>query len=234
MPLAPRRVLRAFKYAVYFDGVDDFVRIPASSSLDFSSDFTVCAWLAVAELNPRYGGAVDAGRTYVTNWWFLLTSGKTAMQFGLPYTDGSWSTIYFPDVAIGVFKNYCFGVSGSTQFGYLDGSLYYTITFTKTRAVSLRPVDIGRWLDDSSYGKFMLAQLLIYSRALSGSEILWNYQYPDNPIRNGLVLWLKADPNNIKDVDGDGVLEWLDLSGYGNHGKIYGATLAKLIRDPVR
>jgi hypothetical protein len=78
------------------------------------------------------------------------------------------------------------------------------------------------------------ACVLIYSRPLSDSEITWNYSNPDNPIRNGLVLWLQAHPDNIRDIDGDGVLEWLDLSGYGNHGKIYGATLVKLIRDPVR
>jgi hypothetical protein len=75
---------------------------------------------------------------------------------------------------------------------------------------------------------------MIYSRILSETEISWNYVNPDNPIRNGLVLWLRAHPDYIKDIDGDGVLEWIDLSGFNNHGKIYGATLVKLIRDPVR
>jgi len=47
-------------------------------------------------------------------------------------------------------------------------------------------------------------------------------------------LWLKADPQYVKDIDGDGILEWIDLSGYGNHGKIYGAQLVQLIKTPVR
>jgi len=79
-----------------------------------------------------------------------------------------------------------------------------------------------------------ITQVLLYSRALSDSEIQWNYQYPDKPIRNGLVLWLQADPQYIKDVDGDGILEWIDLSGYNNHGKIYGAQLVQLIKTPAR
>ena len=38
----------------------------------------------------------------------------------------------------------------------------------------------------------------------------------------------------MKDIDGDGVLEWLDLSGFNNHGKIYGAQLVQLIKTPAR
>jgi hypothetical protein len=82
--------------------------------------------------------------------------------------------------------------------------------------------------------KMMQYQLLIYTRDLSDSEIAWNFNYPDNPVRNGLYVWLQAHPSYVKDIDGDGVLEWIDLSGFGNHGKIYGATLVQLIRDPVR
>jgi hypothetical protein len=80
----------------------------------------------------------------------------------------------------------------------------------------------------------MVSQFQFYSRPLSDQEIQWNYINPDNPVRNGLVLWLKADPAYVKDIDGDGLLEWLDLSGFNNHGKIYGARLVELIRTPAR
>jgi hypothetical protein len=48
------------------------------------------------------------------------------------------------------------------------------------------------------------------------------------------MLWLQADPAHIRDIDGDGVPEWLDLSGFGNHGKVYGARLVELVRAPRR
>jgi hypothetical protein len=86
----------------------------------------------------------------------------------------------------------------------------------------------------SEYKRGYLASILIYSRALSDSEIQWNYQYLDNPVRDGLVLWLQADPQYVKDIDGDGVPEWIDLSGYNNHGKIYGAQLVQLFKTPAR
>jgi hypothetical protein len=94
-------------------------------------------------------------------------------------------------------------------------------------------VQIGRYLTGYYFNGY-IAHVLLYSRDLSDSEVQWNYQYPDNPVRNGLVLWLQADPQYVKDVDGDGVLEWVDLSGFNNHGKIYGAQLVQLIKAPAR
>ena len=49
-----------------------------------------------------------------------------------------------------------------------------------------------------------------------------------------MVLWLQAHPDYIRDIDGDGVLEWVDLSGYNNHGKIYGAQLVELVKARSR
>jgi hypothetical protein len=82
--------------------------------------------------------------------------------------------------------------------------------------------------------KMMQYQLLIYTSDLTDSEIAWNVNYPENPVRNGLYVWLQADPNYVKDIDGDGILEWVDLSGFGNHGKIYNAQLVQLIKTPSR
>jgi len=100
----------------------------------------------------------------------------------------------------------------------------------------------GTLAPDSTYGLTIaynyplmyMSTMMIYSRALSDSEILWNYQYPDNPVKNGLVLWFKADPQCVKDIDNDGVPEWLDLSGFGNHGKVYGAQLVQLTKSRAR
>jgi hypothetical protein len=108
-----------------------------------------------------------------------------------------------------------------------------TFTPASTSLTTPSSVQVGRHTTYYYFNGY-IAQVLLYSRPFSYSEILWNYQYPDNPVRNGLVLWLQADPNNIKDIDGDGILEWIDLSGFGNHGKIYGAQLVQLIKTPSR
>lgn len=123
--------------------------------------------------------------------------------------------------------------------GYVNGSLIATQNIAGyTYSPNRYPVSIGGETDSSQenfskvYG--LIAQVLLYSRALSDFEIAWNYNNLDNPIRSGLVLWLQADPAYVKDIDDDDILEWVDLSGYGNHGKIYGAQLVQLIKAPNR
>jgi hypothetical protein len=76
--------------------------------------------------------------------------------------------------------------------------------------------------------------LRIYSRALEDWEIRHNYSCPYNPVRDGLELYLLAHPDYIADVDGDGVLEWIDLSGKNRHAKIYNAQIVEVVRQPVR
>ncbi|MFZ8808419.1 MAG: LamG-like jellyroll fold domain-containing protein, partial [Pyrobaculum sp.] len=61
----------------------------------------------------------------------------------------------------------------------------------------------------------------VYNRALSASEIAaWR---PEAPVGGGLEMYYYAHPQFVRDVDGDGVLEWLDLSGNNRHAKLRGA-----------
>jgi hypothetical protein len=66
-----------------------------------------------------------------------------------------------------------------------------------------------------------ISQVLIYSRVLSSTEIAQLYQNPANPPTSGLVLWLTADPRYLYDLDWDGYVDWIDLSGSGNHATLY-------------
>jgi len=70
--------------------------------------------------------------------------------------------------------------------------------------------------------------VLIYNFALSQSQIQYNMANPDNPIRDGLLLWLQADPAYISGNT------WYDLSGNNNNGTIYGATLVQLTPNHAR
>jgi hypothetical protein len=107
--------------------------------------------------------------------------------------------------------------------GIITGGLPYT---TYDVYVGNNPTNIRQW-----WG--YIAQVLIYNRALSDSEVAWNYQNLNSPVTDGLVLWLHAHPDNVRDIDNDGILEWIDLSGHGNHGKIYGATLMEITKNPI-
>jgi hypothetical protein len=76
--------------------------------------------------------------------------------------------------------------------------------------------------------------LRTYSRALEDWEISHNFRYPYDPVKKGLEVYLLAHPDYIADIDGDGVLEWIDLSGNNNHAKIYNAQIVELVKQPAR
>lgn len=230
MPIQAIRVLKTFKYAMYFDGVDDYVR--TASQIALSTPLTVVAWFNHIDkfnsltlvANAKTGSQSLGFRFYINLW--PTTDRRLIIEIG---TGTSGSGVYAPanTVQLGVWNHGVAVMSGSSSSLWLNGwrvrsgSLF---DFTKTDYIY-----IGAMVDLYYFSGY-IAQVLIYSRALSDSEISYNYLYPNNPIRDGLVLWLRADPNNVKDIDNDGINEWIDLSGYNNHGKIYGASLVQVFK----
>jgi len=252
MPLSPRRVLRIFRYAMYFDGVKAYVVIPLT--VYGWSGITVQEWMYPfhPKANPLWTKFSMMG-DYWTDipsvyWGTDNRYDYTGMSLNF-YTRKPDGTRGFYGFSIYAYRNtwvntaWRFSLSDRTLIGYINGGKVYSASIPSTEKTILewnpdtatypyryRRFVLGANVDGGERMKMMQYQLLIYTRDLSDSEVQWNYLYPDNPVRNGLYVWLQADPNYIKDIDGDGVLEWVDLSGYGNHGKVYGAMLVELVK----
>jgi hypothetical protein len=140
-----------------------------------------------------------------------------------------------------------FDLATRSRKGYLNGTLKYSATVpsnektvlewnpdTATYPYMYRRLTIGANVRLGEFVNEVVGEVRIYNRTLSDAEIKTLYNYPDASITQGLVLWFKADPNYVKDIDNDGIPEWIDLSGYNNHGKIYGAMLVQIIKNPNR
>jgi hypothetical protein len=234
MPLSASRVPKQFKYAMYFDGVDDYVSVPRSPSLNPTS-ISIFTWVYQLQYYPSWGVYLDRNDYYALG----LENGVVWSWLRLPITDRTGATRLPLNQWLFIGVTY----DGVVRKHYANGLLDAQWTENAPLGIydSVRLI-IGANANDTTttvvspnyFKNTYIAHVLIYSRALSDSEVQWNYNCPDNPIRNGLVLWLQADPAYVKDIDGDGILEWLDLSGYGNHGKIYGAQLVQLIKSHLR
>jgi hypothetical protein len=227
-------VLKQFRYAMYLDGVDDYVLVRDSPSLRITQSFTISTWFATLTSSFLPVNTHPFLKYSPTSYYGLFHGwGVRPLQVAINNGTTSYATpvVNLPDIAIH-FVTGLYDYANAQLRLYIDAELKSSasvpagFTIPPNTADIKIPFDFGR---PQMYGN-----ILVYSKALTDSEILWNYNYPENPVRNGLVLWLQADPQYVKDIDGDGRLEWIDLSGYGNHGKIYGAQLVQLIKTPAR
>jgi hypothetical protein len=234
MPLSSVRVLKQFRYAMYFNGVNNYVVVPHNPALNIQPGNVITIIMIANFLGWRIdfsvGIPIDKRTERYANYNWEFNSSTMQMRV---HANGSVWAVSVPH-SLGVWNHYAMVLNGSWLGGYLNDVLMNSRNDVPQSSGNTVNLYIGMMYAAAYHVKSYIAQVLIYSKTLSGSEILWNYLYPDNPVRNGLVLWLQADPQYVKDIDGDGRLEWVDLSGFGNHGKIYGATLVELIKTPKR
>jgi hypothetical protein len=242
MPLAPQRVLTTRRYAIWFDGIDDYVMVPYSPTLDITDELTVSLWLNQPGVPPKwdspYPEAVVMNIGYEwSNGWRIRSWGFYNTKYMEWYSQGGKRNSYRVTHPIYTFFNATFvhSASNTTVVSYYNGSRVGSATWFPLISAYNYPLYIGHMnptYPSPFYG--YIYSVYIYHRSLSDTEIMQLYKTPDFPPTDGLVLWFKAHPDNIKDIDNDGILEWVDLSGYGNHGKIYGATLVSTCLPPYR
>jgi hypothetical protein len=234
MPLAPSRVLATRRYAMYFDGIDDYVKVNDSQSLQLVDALTFVAWV---KSNVTNYGDVWLGVASKSPQQFLVA--RSNYFFGSIIKDAAGNLFYIGFVS-GLDMNwhhYALTYDRSLPSGnlkrYLDGVIIAQGTSTAgLYSTAGAPLYLGGGGGKGLSG--LIHEVRIYRRALSQTEIQYIMNHLYNPISNDLVLWLQAHPDYIKDIDGDGILEWIDLSGNNNHGKIYGATLVSTCLPPYR
>jgi hypothetical protein len=236
MPLTSTRTLSVFRYAVYFDGERGYVRVAHSKFLVPSDEWTITGWFYYTGLSEFGSIVAKSPAPYHYVYWVYVSP-----------EDRLCSAVYsstFPVVTstqiLAKARWYHFAITwrypGKEKM-YINGVLDASAPAKKdnidvTGDLIIGELRPGRRCLIRGY----ISMVQIYDKVLTDNEVMQNYRYPYNPVKDGLVLWFYAHPNYVKDIDGDGVLEWVDLSGYGNHGKIYGAQLVEFTKpkQPVR
>jgi hypothetical protein len=228
MSLAPIAILKAFKYALYFNGTNAYALVPLSSSLEVSSvTLEVMVYrLGIANnYNAVFGMGKGAGSGYPGGAYELFNGANaTSIIFQVYNTSNQYKAIGFNAPLNPWTHGACtYDSSSGNAYCYQNGSLSQSATgWASPESSSYTDIYISYELP------FMIAYVRVYNRALSQSEIQWNYNNPDSPVTNGLVLWLKADPSYITGST------WVDLSGNGNNATLYNAQLVQLINPPIQ
>lgn len=150
-----------------FDGSNDFLNVANPSSLQISTG-TICVWCRTSSPGSSYRGIVAKQSAYGL---FYVDSVLSAYDWstglnrstGVNIADGSWKYITF------TFQN---GVTNGSNI-YINASNVLTTTYTINTQTS--NLFIGAEANAGQHANCQIAQVLIYNRALTASEISQNY-----------------------------------------------------------
>ena len=234
--------------AMYFNGTNAYIDTPLLQ--DSVTSYTIMVWIRtdadqgviVQDRGDGPGKSItlaiapscgDAGRLCPNSQFGVPAVGLDSeyMWIGVNATkrvnDGVWHNI------AGVFSSYAGQSITPSNFKiYVDGVDVSGATAQNGSGTSPCTGQYGTKIAyHKSWGYYLrayIAQILIYrEKALTINEITHNMANPNNPIRDGLVLWLDA-----RACDTSKNICW-DLSGNGNHGTMYNVQIVTL-SNPVR
>jgi len=210
----PRRVFRGLR----FDGIDDGITVPSSDLLNIQAGNKISI---VMFARFRYAGrtcvVIDKRTDRYANYNWEYSSNTMFMRV---HANGAYYIVSVP-FEFDVDSMFTMVLNGSTLYGYLNDELKSTRSVPYSSGSNTVTLYIFEGRGEVFQTVGTLYALMIYSRALSDSEVKYIYNNPHNPPQDGLVLWLA--PGSIDPING----KWWDLSPYGNHGTIYGATVVE-------
>jgi hypothetical protein len=210
-------------YDWYFDGVDDYVRVPNNPSLVIPNEITVIAW---AQYYPTNSFATIVGKGF-HGGGFAISKDQSNKVFFSVANDNVVQRWWINNGDMSGLMAFYAGVSklGYTAL-YVNDKLYGPASNTNPPYIN-NTYDLyvggrGFWSPMGMYRGY-ISMAMLYTRALSDSEIARAYN-ANIVSANGLVLFLDATFYNGT--------RYIDLSGRGNHGVGYGGVSRVLSSRP--
>ncbi len=204
--------------ALSFDGVDDYVEIPHSESLDITYPITIEAWVKLDALEEEYSTIVtktesDGPGIYGYDQYVLVLDEGRYPAYWAWTTEDDWVHVTaVTPLTTGVWYHLAATYDGSHARIYIDGTLDNELEKSRTPYTNNEPVRIGSYPNtDGRFGmKGVIDEVRILNTVLDPDEIQEDYKLGRYQRRDGTVAWYHFD----KDLN--------DYSGYGNDGTFLG------------
>lgn len=224
MPLTAFRSEKVPRWAFYFDGIDDYMLVKHNNTLNLTT-LTLATRIYNA-INYKWT-CVGKQSTQVYYDAYAISFAASYGFLGFKITDQNLNLFVLRAPTQFFTKETFLGMTfdGSTLIGYVNSDLVGSRSANPPQQ-NTSDFYIGRWWSPTQSLRGYLISVYLYNRALSSSEMLDLYN--GKVSENGIIMWLEANPDYIRDIDKDGVMEWIDMSGKNNHAKIYGAVLKDL------
>lgn len=161
--------------ALSFNGVNSYVNVPNSASLQITGNLTIEAWLNVISCSSGQSGIVD--KWYLNEYSLVCDSSNH-----LTFRQGGDNIASFSDYFTNNYNQWIHMVvtrtiaadGTSTIKAYRNGVYFGQGTITVAPASGTGSVYIGNYYaHDSFNGK--IDEVRIYNRALSGAEVMYHY-----------------------------------------------------------
>ncbi len=159
--------------AVAFDGVKGAMKVPAATSLNLQSPFSLEAWIKPAAL-PASGAFAS-----------VLTKGEAySLQFNGPRMEftviqsGTRRRLQAPigAVVVGTTYHVVGTFDGTTQRLYLNGVQVASAALSGKASVSTAPLVVGSWDASSEFFKGTIDEPAVYGTALTAAQVAQHYK----------------------------------------------------------
>jgi hypothetical protein len=166
-----------------FDGINDFATVPNASSLNPTSQITLSLWVS-SDFPGAFRSPIMKSSSF--NWddgYGIFQDGAGNFSFFINLYNGSQTvTVSRSSFTI---RNIVGVYDGTNLKLYENGSLIATGSSYSTAITnSSTQLNIGRGGGDDFYWDGLIAQILVYNRGLSATEVLENFNI--TKIRFGL------------------------------------------------
>jgi len=168
-----------------FDGVDDYVGIPNSASLQFRRVASWEAWVNLRSTPVGWRTAIGAENNYALQAYTGTTRPRMAINIG-----GAWYAVNSPDALPLNEWHHWTGVYDAELPAdnlkiYVDAVLKATLDVTGDLSTPTSDVHVGAYLPTAQNMHTDIALARIYNRALSVDEIKAHYYYYLTQLKEG-------------------------------------------------
>lgn len=169
------KVAPALNCALHFSGAADCVRVPDAAELDFSTPFTVEAWMRPSTEEFTTGFAFILSKNLDYTGWALLEILNTGYQPTLQVFNDDLDVVQ--EVASSapaphIWTHVAAVYGGGSMSIYIDGVLQHTVVATLPATANAVDLRIGCSLfGPGTYWKGDLDRIRLWKRALNGVEI---------------------------------------------------------------
>jgi len=206
-------------HALKFDGVDDYVKVAHSASLNLVDVVSIEAWIKPAGQITADTAIVD--KSWVGSYDFrVIATNRLYCNFDTNQKSDSYVRSENYVIAPNEWNHVVAIKEGTTGCLFVNGiKVAESSTIVATMSGNGNDVIIG---NSTAYNRplgGLISEVRIYNKALSIVEIEHNLLHNNDPVIDSLMLWITFDEGSGTTV--------ADKSGKGNDGTIYGTVWEK-------